>query len=252
VTTTPAGDRRIVLNVGQGTWDLIWSHVHRVLVVNLAVAVTSLPLLLALAAEPRPWRHPVFFTLLSLGAGPSLAAVFAYLRLTVEDERAPVAEVFRCYRRLFRPALLTWSPFVLLAAVALTDLAVLRTTAPGPALMPLLAVVVLVAASSGIVAMAALPVGTRTDRRQGVPDEPRALRHTVLAASYASVRRWPFALANLGLLAVGLVIVNQAPLLGLAVAPGCVLFVVWRNCDAMLAPVRRRPAVPSQSPGGVT
>ncbi|KUO22373.1 YesL family protein [Streptomyces dysideae] len=228
--STHIDDRRPLLNVGHGTWDLIWSHVHRVLVVNLAVAVTSLPLLLALAAEPRPWRYPVFFTLLSLGAGPSLAAVFAYLRLTVEDERVPVAEAFRCYRRLFRPALLTWSPFVLLAAVALTDLAVLRTTAPGPALVPLLAVVVLVAASSAIVAMAALP------------DDPRAtVRRTVLAASYASVRRWPFALANLGLLAVGLVLVNQAPLLGPAVVPGCALFVVWRNCRAMLAPTRPIP-----------
>ncbi|MGW0821105.1 hypothetical protein [Streptomyces sp. NPDC002845] len=228
--STHVDGRRTPLNVSQGSWDLIWSHVHRVLVVNLAVAVTNLPLLLALSTEPQPWRYPVFFTLLSLGAGPCLAAVFAYLRLTVEDERASVAEVFRCYRRLFRRALLSWSPFVLLAAVALTDLAFLRTTAPGPALVPLLAVVVLVAASSGIVAMAVLAY------------DPRAtVRHTVLAASYASVRRWPFALANLGLLAVGLVLVNQAPLLGLAVVPGCVLFVVWRNCRAMSAPARPAP-----------
>lgn len=223
-------DRRPRLNVSQGSWDLIWSHVHRVLVVNLAVAVTSLPLLLALATEPRPLRYPVVFTLLSLGAGPSLAAVFAYLRLTVEDERASVADAFRCYRRLFRPALLTWSPFVLLVAIALTDVAVLRTTAPGPALVPLLAVVALIAASSGIVAMAALPDGRRA-----------TVRHTLLAASYAAVRRWPYALANLALLGAALLIVNQAPLLGLAVVPGCALFVVWRNCRAMLGPDTTHP-----------
>ncbi|GAA2656326.1 hypothetical protein [Streptomyces vastus] len=123
-----------------------------------------------------------------------------------------MAGVFRCYRRLFRPALLTWSPFVLLAAVALTDLAVLRTTALGPVLAPLLAVVVVIATSSGIVAMAALP----DDRRATV------LRR-LLAASYASVRRWPYAPVNLGLLGTTLLIVNQAPLLGLAVVPGCVL-----------------------------
>ncbi|MGW0311531.1 YesL family protein [Streptomyces flavidovirens] len=227
--STPVGDRRIPLNVGPGTWDLIWSHVHRALVANLGLAVSSLPLLLALSVEPRPWRHPFFFTLLSLGVGPSLAAVFAYFRLTVEDERAPVAELFRCYRRLFRPALLAWSPFVLLTAVALTDVAFLRTTAPGPVLVPLLAVVVLIAVSSGIVAMAALPDGRRT------------VRHTLLAASYASVRRWPLALVNLGLLGAALVLVNQAPLIGLAVVPGCALFVVWHNCRAMSAPARPDP-----------
>jgi hypothetical protein len=215
--------RRPRLNVSQGSWDLIWSLVHRVLVVNLVGAVTGLPLLLALAVEPRPWRYPVFFTLLWLLAGPSLAAVFGYFRRTVEDERASVAEALRCYRRLFRPALLAWSPCALLASVAVTDLTVLPALAPGPVLAPLLAVVVLICVSSGVVAMAALPDSTRAGVRQ-----------TLLAASYASVRRWPFALANLALLGVALVLVNRAPLLGLAVVPGCVLFVVWRNCRAML------------------
>ncbi|WP_328432388.1 hypothetical protein [Streptomyces sp. NBC_00453] len=228
--STHVGDRRPRFNVSQGSWDLIWSHVHRVLVVNLVGAVTSLPLLLALAVEPRPWRYPVFFTLLSLLAGPSLAAVFGYLRRTFEDERASVAEALRCYRRLFRPALLAWLPCTLLASVAVIDLTVLPAMAPGPVVAPLLAVVVLISVSSGVVAMAALPDGPRATVRQ-----------TLLAASYASVRRWPFALANLGLLGVALVIVNRAPLLGLAVVPGCVLFVVWRNCRAMLAATRTTP-----------
>ncbi|MDX5567063.1 DUF624 domain-containing protein [Streptomyces sp. ID05-04B] len=222
--STRVDDRGPRFNLSQGSWDLIWSHVHRVLMVNLVGAVTSLPLLLALSAEPRPWQYPVLLTLLSFGAGPTLAAVFAYLRLTVEEERVPATEAFRCYRRLFRPALLTWSPFATLAAVGLTDLVVLSGTAAGAALAPLLGVVVLITVSSGITAMAALPDGRRA-----------TVRRTLLAASYASVRRWPFALANLGLLGATLMIVNQAPLLGLAVVPGCALFVVWRNCRAMLA-----------------
>ncbi|MEU9792496.1 hypothetical protein AB0E27_18045 [Streptomyces sparsogenes] len=221
----PAGARRPRLNVGHESWDLIWSHVHRVLVVNLGVAVTNLPLLLALAAEHRPWRYPVFFGLLSLAAGPSLAAAFAYLRATADDARAPVTPLFRCYRRLSTRALLAWTPFALLAAVAATDLATFGTTGPGPLLAPLLIVVTLVALSSGVVAMAALA------------EDIRLTRHTLLAASYASVRRWPLALLNLALLGVALTIVNQAPLLGLAAVPGCVLFVVWRDCGAMLESV---------------
>ncbi|MGW3562341.1 YesL family protein [Streptomyces sp. NPDC000941] len=228
--STQVTGRRLRLNVGHDSWDLIWSHVHRVLVVNLGVAVTNLPLLLALAAEHQPWRYPVFFGLLSLGAGPSLAAVFAYLRRTADDERAPVTDLFRGYRRLFTRALLGWTPFVLLIAVAATDLAALWGSALGSALAPLLTVVILLALSSGVVAMAGLA--------QDPAENPTVSRHTLLAACYASVRRWPLALLNLGLLGVSLALVNQAPLLGLAVVPGCALFVVWRDCGAMLESVR--------------
>jgi hypothetical protein len=37
------------------------------------------------------------------------------------------------------------------------------------------------------------------------------------------------------------VLVNQGPLMGMAVLPGCVLFVVWRNTGAMLAAVFPAP-----------
>ncbi|MFE7216680.1 hypothetical protein ACFY0A_38650 [Streptomyces sp. NPDC001698] len=220
--STPVTGRRL-LNLDHGSWELLWSHVHRVLVVNLGLAATNAPLLLALGVVHRPWQYPAFFGLLSLGLGPSLAAAFHYLQRTTEDDRAPAADLFRGYRRLFGPALLGWAPCVLLIAVAATDVAVLRKAASGPALIPLLAVVTLGAASSGIVTMAA------------VADDPRISPRTLLTASYASVRRWWLGLLNLGLLGITMVLLNQAPLLGLAVLPGCTLFVVWRNSRAMLA-----------------
>ncbi|MFE9313276.1 hypothetical protein ACFYM5_37780 [Streptomyces sp. NPDC006706] len=223
--STPVAGRRPSLNLDHGAWELLWSHVHRVLVVNLGLAVTNAPLLLTLGVVHRPWQYPVFFGLLSLGLGPSLAAAFHYLQRTTGDDRAPAADLLRGYRRLFAPALLNWAPCVLLVAVAATDVAVLRKAAPGPALIPLLVVLALVAASSGIVTMAA------------VADDPRIAPHTLLTASYASVRRWRLGLLNLGLLGITMVLVNQAPLLGLAVLPGCTLFVVWRNSRAMLTTV---------------
>ncbi len=223
--STPAAGRRPRLNLDHGSWELVWSHVHRVLVVNLGLAVTNAPLLLALDMVHRPWQYPVFFGLLSLGLGPSLAAIFHYLQRTTEDDRAPAAELFRGYQRLFTTALLGWAPWVLLVAVAATDVAVLRKTASGPALVPLLVVVALVATSSGVVTMTALVDSSRISPR------------TLLTMSYASVRRWWLGLLNLALLGVTLVLVNQAPLLGLAVLPGCTLFVVWRNNRAMLTRV---------------
>ncbi|MDG4860303.1 hypothetical protein P8605_19455, partial [Streptomyces sp. T-3] len=63
----------------------------------------------------------------------------------------------------------------------------------------------------------------------------RGGRRLFLLAPYAVVRHGLLAVLNLVLMAVTLLLVNQAPLLGLAVLPGCVLFVLWRNCEAMLA-----------------
>ncbi|MFE3743286.1 hypothetical protein, partial [Streptomyces sp. NPDC059134] len=219
----PATARRTRLNVGYGSWDLIWSFVHRVLVVNLGLAAANLPLLAALYTVHQPWRYPVFFGLLSLGIGPSLAAVFGYLRRADDDERAPAAELPRAYRRLYGRALLLWTPCVLLIAMAVADVAFLRDSAWGLALVPLLVVAALVAGASGVMAMAALAY-----------DTPHTRGRTLLAAGYALLRRPRLGLMNLGLLAVAAVIVNQAPLLGLAVVPGCVLSVVWHNARAMV------------------
>ncbi len=225
----PAGRRGVRLNVAFGSWELIWSHVHRVLVVNLGLTVTSAPLLVALVLCHQPWRYPAVFGLLCLGIGPSVAGAFGYLRHADADEQAPVRAFARVYRQHFRRALLLWTPCVLLALVAVTDVLVLRAAALGPALEPLCAVVAIGTSGTAVVALAGLASG-----------DSRTTRHILLAAAYAVVRRWPLGLMNLVLLAVTLAAVNQAPLLGLAVLPGCVLFVVWRNCRAMLAPARRR------------
>ncbi|MFE4690483.1 hypothetical protein ACFRH6_10550 [Streptomyces sp. NPDC056749] len=210
------------LNVAYGSWELIWAHVHRVLVVNLGVAVTNLPLLAALHVSPQPWRHPVFFGLLLLMLpGPSLAAAFAYLGGTTGDEQAPVRLFARAYLRLYRRAVLVSAPFVLLVIAAVVDVVTLRTFAPGAAVVPVAVVVALVAAAAWPVALAHVAGGAGIGRR------------LFLLAPYAVLRHGLLALMNLALGAVALLLVNQAPLAGLAVLPGCVLFVVWRNCRVM-------------------
>ncbi|MEV6793508.1 hypothetical protein AB0M87_16210 [Streptomyces sp. NPDC051320] len=221
----PNAGRRPRLNVAYGSWDLIWSHVHRVLVVNLGLAAANLPLLVALQATHQPWGHPIAFLLLSLGIGPSLAAAFGYLGRAENDERAPTADYFRAYRRLFARAVAMWAPFALLAGTAAADAVLLRETAPVLALVPALVVIALLAGNSGVVAM----VHVATD------DSVRVGGRSCLAALYTVTRRWMLGLMNLGLLAVAVLLVNQDPLLGLAVLPGCVLFVVRRNAGAMLA-----------------
>jgi hypothetical protein len=207
--------------VAYGSWELIWSHVHRVLVINLGTVITNLPLLAALRLCHRPWHHPLFFAPLLLLAGPSVAAVFAYLGRAGEDGDASVRMFARVYARLFRPALRIWGPALLVVIAAAVDAVALRGTPAGPPLAPMAAVVAVLAALSGVVALA---------HPGDIGDV--GLKVFVLAP-YAVVRHWPLSLMNLALLSTGLLLVNREPLTGLAVLPGCVLFVVWRNCRSM-------------------
>jgi uncharacterized membrane protein YesL len=192
------------------TWELVWTWVGRVLVVNLGLAVTNLPLLLALSIVDRPERYPVFFAVLCLGLGPSLAAAFGHLR----------GESFvRSYRRHFTRATLRWSAVVGAVGVLAADVVALHDADPGALLVPMLVVMAVLALAAGVLWLAMLPL----EHRGGVR-----------AALWTALRRWPLSLLSLAVLVVAVAAVNQAPVLGLATVPGCALFVVWHNSQAAL------------------
>jgi hypothetical protein len=214
--------RRLPANVSYGAWELIWSHVHQVLVVNAGFAAGCLPLLAALAATHQPWRHPVPFTLLWLCVGPALAGAFGYLERAADDDAgtARAAELPRAYVRLFRRACALWVPYALLGAAGGTDAVLLRHTAVGPAVCPALALVAVLSTLSGVHAMA---LAARQQVRR-----PLSLLD-YLATPYALLRRWPLALLDLTVLLGTALFVGRCPLLGLSTLPGCALYVLWRN-----------------------
>jgi uncharacterized membrane protein YesL len=189
-------------------WGLVWTWTGRILVVNLGVAGTNGPLLLALAVVDRPWRYPVFFAVLALGLGPSLAAAFAHLH---------GSPFVRSYRRHFVRAGLRWSVVVAGLGVLGADVVALHDADPGAVLVPMLTVLAVLLLAAGLVWLAMLPLGH--------PGGPRA-------ALWVAVRRWPLSLLSLTVLAAAAAAVNQAPLLGLSTVPGCALLVIWHNSRA--------------------
>jgi hypothetical protein len=196
------------VNVRADAWDLIWSFVHRALVVNLGVATATAPLLLALAIVSDPLAYPGFFGLLALTIGPALAASFAYL----QDQGSFV----RCYRRVARRALLPWAITLAVLGVLVTDIVVLHDAKPGAALVPLLTLLAILALNTGLVLQADPTVPLR-------------------AAIFATVGRPHVTLLSLVVLAAAVVIVSQVPLAGLATVPGCALWVVLVNTRIQLA-----------------
>lgn len=211
------------LNVRADAWELIWSFAHRVLVVNLGLALASSPLLLGLAVVAEPLSYPPFFGILALTLGPALAASFAYLN--------DAGSFLHCYRRLGRRALLLWAITVGAFGILLTDIKILHTATPGAALVPPLALLAILALSTGLISLALLATN---------PSLPtRALIRLTL---YTTVVRGHLTLLSLAVAAAATAIVNQAPLAGLATVPGCALWVVLTNTRIQLAGVVNRGA----------
>ncbi|TDO51405.1 putative membrane protein YesL [Kribbella sp. VKM Ac-2527] len=210
------------VNVRADAWDLIWSFVHRTLVINLGLAIGGVPLFFALATVAQPWRYPVFFAVLAVPLGPSVAAAFAYL--AGEDPSLPV--LFRAYRVLAVRAVLLWAAVVGLIGILVADIRLLYDAMPGAAVVPLLAVLVVLTLATGL----ALLVLSATK-----PELP--LRAALRLAVYAAVRTWALSVLSLVVLVAAVVIVSQVPPAGLATVPGCALWVVFTNTKLQLSRV---------------
>lgn len=208
------------LNVRADAWDLIWSFAQRVLVVNLGFAISCSPLLLVLAVVADPLGYPLFVALVALTIGPALAAAFAYLH----DE----SRFFRSYRRLARRALLLWAITLVALGILLADIRFVYDAMPGAALVPLLALLAILALSTGLTALVLLATNPSA-----------SLRALLRAAVYATIRRPHLTLLSLAVVAAATLIVNHAPLAGLATVPGCALWVVLTNTRFQLAGVSR-------------
>lgn len=206
------------LNVSVSSWETLWSYLHRVLVLNLGLAVAGLPLIGGLALVSRPWDYPVFFIVLSWCLGPALAAAFGYLAAADDHDRASVAEFARAYRRHALPATGRWAVTTALLGVLVTDIALLYDSPAGAVLVPMLALLAVLALSAGLTSLALLTL--RPELR---------LWHGLATAAVVAVRRWPLTLLSLGVLGVAAAAVNQAPLLGLATVPGCAIILTWAN-----------------------
>ena len=219
------------VNVRADAWELLWSFAHRVLAVNLVLALAGLPLMLALGAVDAPWRYPVFFGLLALPLGPAVAAAFGYF--AIEDPRPPLSSLLHLVVSRGRRSLVVAIVAAGLSGILLADLKMLVGGLPGAAVVPLLAVLLVLVLNAGLAAL--VLVGT---------DPALSTRALLSLAVYAGVRTWPLSLLSLGVLTVALIIVSQVSLAGLATVPGCALWVVHTNTNFQLARIRHLCAPP--------
>lgn len=211
---------------GFETFGSIFGFIYTFLAGNALLAVANAPLVLSLSLVADPASAWPFFLALSVTIAPSLAGIFAAFKALNDDGGAvkPVAAFLRGYKRSFAKAALLGVGAVALLLFLGVDLAVIQnnaSTLPGAALLvPLIVVAAAVTVSLAVTAIA------------GVVLLPEAKLKSIFKASlYLVAQRWYLSLAMLILLGIIVSAAVMQPVLGIALAPAPLLFVIWSNAS---------------------
>ncbi|WP_253951514.1 DUF624 domain-containing protein [Paenarthrobacter sp. CM16] len=211
---------------GFETFGSIFGFIYTFLAGNALLAVANAPLVLSLSLVADPAAAWPFFLTLSVTIAPSLAGIFAAFKALNDDGGAvkPVSAFLRGYKRSFAKSAVLGVGAVAMLMFLGVDLAVIQnnaSTLPGAALLvPLIVVAAAVTVTLSVTAIA------------GVVLLPEAKLKSILKASlYLVAQRWYLSLAMLILLGIIVSAAVMQPVLGIALAPAPLLFVIWSNAS---------------------
>jgi uncharacterized membrane protein YesL len=206
---------------GFETFGSIFGFIYTFLAGNVLLAVANAPLVLCLALVADPAAAWPFFLALSVTIAPSLAGIFAAFQSLNDDGGAvkPVVAFLRGYKRSFGKAALLGVGAVAMLMFLGVDLVLVQTIPGAVLLVPLIVVVAAVSVSLTVTAIA------------GVVLLPDARLKSILKASLYLVQRWYLSVAMLILLGIIVSAAVMQPVLGVALAPAPLLFVIWSNAS---------------------
>lgn len=217
---------------GFETFGGIFGFIYTFLAGNVLMALANAPLVLCLALVADPIAAWPFFLALSVTIPPSLAGLFASFQALKDDGAAvkPVASFLRGYRRGFRRAALLGLTAVAVLLFLGVDLTIVQSIPAAAVLVPVIVVAAALTVSVGVLAIAGAVLLPAT-----------GLKGLLKAAIYLSVQRWYLSLAALVLLGIIASAALLQPVLGVALAPAPLLFVVWSNAAYAFHSALRAP-----------
>ncbi len=204
------------VRVGGAVYSTVFGTLLTGLVLNVMMLVSCLPLVvLLLTTDPvRSW--PALALLAPLLAPAAVAAFAVFRQVSDDGAPAPVRAYWSAYRRHARRSLALGALLTGVVVVGVVDVVAAGRMAGGAVALPVVAVVVALAALTGVVALAA------------VPELPEArLRDLLRASLFLAVRRWYLAGAALVVIAMLAGVVVLKPALGLGLLPAPLLYVAW-------------------------
>lgn len=214
--------RRRWAGPGFETFGSVFGFIYTFLAGNVLLAAANAPLVLCLALVADPAAAWPFFLALTVTVAPSLAGIFAAFRSLNDDGGAvkPVAAFLSGYQRSFRRAAPLGVGAVAVLMFLGVDLVIVQAMPAAAVLVPLIVVAAAVTVSLTVTAIA------------GVVLLPEAGLKSILKASvYLAVQRWYLSVAALILLGIIVSAAVLQPVLGVALAPAPLLFVVWSNAS---------------------
>jgi uncharacterized membrane protein YesL len=211
--------------ISHDAWATILGVVYLGLMTNFLVLVTASPLAVLLITTDPALSWPLLALAAPLVA-PALTGAFTAFREHGRGEPQVVRSFFRGWKATARKGLLIGAVATASVVVLLVDVRAVAASPASVMIVPVLALLTVIAVSTSLVALVALA------------EEPGArMRDVVKAALYLCVRRWYLTVLSLAVLGVqfGLFATMPAIAIGLTCTPA--LYVVWANSRYTLRPV---------------
>lgn len=211
--------------VSHDTWSTILGVVHLGLMVNLLVLVAALPLVVLLVTTDPTLSWPLLALAAPLAA-PALPAAFSAFREHARGESQVVRAFLRGWRATWRKGMPIGSAVTASVVVLLVDVRAVAELAASVVIVPVLALLTVIAVATGLVALAA------------VAEAPSArLRDVLKAAVYLSVRRWHLTALSFAVLGVQFALFTTMPAIAIGLTCAPALYVAWANSRYTLRPV---------------
>lgn len=210
--------------ISHQAWTDVIGAIYLGLMVNALLVVTALPLVFLLVTTDPARSWPLIAAVAPLCA-PALVGAFG----AFHDHREGGTAVARAFLRGWRAAWRRAMPFAVLLTLALVvvlvDMRALSAQRFGVLVVPVLVVLALLIAATGLLGLVAYA------------EAPRAgLRIVIKASLFLALRRWYLTAVSLVVLDIQFLVFAAHPAIGLGLSAAPVLYVVWMGSRFSLNP----------------
>lgn len=223
--------------LAHGTYTMIAGVVYLGLITNALLVIACLPLVLLLITTDPARSWPLLAVAAPLCA-PGLSAAFATFREFSRGGVTPARAFVAGWRATWRRAFLLGAIATALVVVLLVDLRMFADSTIGVAVVPVLALLTVMATAVTLVGLVA------------ISDAPGARLVDVIRASlYLGVRRWYLSLVTLLVIGTQVALFASMPAIALGLTAAPALYLAWANSRYTLRPVLTLDEVPARAPG---
>lgn len=211
--------------ISHDTWATILGVVYLALMGNLLVLVAAAPLVVLLITTDPALSWPLLALAAPLAA-PALTGAFTAFREFGHGEPQVVRSFLRGWKATWRKGMLIGAAAAASVVVLLVDVRAVSALPASVVVVPVLALLTVIAVATGLVSLVALA------------EAPQArMRDILKAALYLSVRRWYLTALSFAVLGVQLALFTTMPAIAIGLTCAPALYIAWANSRYTLRPV---------------